>query len=94
MREPDAQKRTLDRANPTDNLEAGVAYAAAMLKWGGEEPKGLAGFLQGPGSVRTNGVRPAIEEQIQRILALRDRLKQGLPAQTTAGPAWGSRERR
>ena len=80
-------KRTLDRAVPGDNLEAGIAYVAAMLKWGGEEPKGLAGFLQGPGSVRANGVRPAIEEQVKRILALRDRLKQGLPAQTTAGPA-------
>lgn len=80
-------KRTLDRADPTDNLEAGVAYVAAMLKWGGEEPKGLAGFLQGPGSVRTNGVRPAIEDQVKRILALRDRLKQGLPAPTTAGPS-------
>jgi LysM repeat protein/beta-lactamase class A len=80
-------KRTLDRANPTDNLEAGIAYVASMLKWGGEEPKGLAGFLQGPGSVRTNGVRPAIEEQVKRILALRDRLKQGLPSPTTAGPA-------
>lgn len=80
-------KRTLDRANPMDNLEAGIAYVAAMLKWGGEEPKGLAGFLQGPGSVRTNGIRPAIEDQVKRILALRDRLKQGLPAPTTAGPA-------
>ena len=80
-------KRTLDRANPTDNLEAGIAYVAAMLKWGGEEPKGLAAFLQGPGSVRTNGIRPAIEEQVKRILALRDRLKQGLPAPTTAGTA-------
>ena len=78
-------KRTLDRANPTDNLEAGIAYVAAMLKWGGEEPKGLAAFLQGPGSVRTNGIRPAIEEQVKRIMALRDRLKQGLPAPTTAG---------
>jgi beta-lactamase class A/LysM repeat protein len=73
-------KRTLDRANTTDNLEAGVAYVASMLKWGSEETKGLAGFLQGPGSVRTNGIRPAIDEQIKRILTLRDRLKQGLPA--------------
>jgi beta-lactamase class A/LysM repeat protein len=80
-------KRTLDRANPIDNLEAGIAYVAAMLKWGGEEPKGLAGFLQGPGSVRTNGVRPAIEEQVKRILVLRDRLKTGAPAPTTAGPS-------
>jgi beta-lactamase class A len=80
-------KRPLDRANPMDNLEAGIAYTASMLKWGGEEPKGLAGFLQGPGSVRVNGVRPAIDEQVTRILALRDRLKQGLPAPTTAGPA-------
>jgi beta-lactamase class A/LysM repeat protein len=79
-------KRTLDRANPLDNLEAGLAYVATMLKWGGEEPRGLAGFLQGPGSVRTSGVRPATEEQVKRILALRDRLKQGLPAPPAAGP--------
>jgi LysM repeat protein/beta-lactamase class A len=83
-------KRTLDRASSTDNLEAGIAYVAAMLKWGGDEAKGLAGFLQGPGSVRANGVRPAIEQEVKRILALRDRLKQGLPAPlpaTTATPA-------
>jgi beta-lactamase class A/LysM repeat protein len=77
-------KRTLDRANTTDNLEAGIAYVASMLKWGGEETKGLAGFLQGPGSVRTNGIRPAIDDQITRIQALRDRLQQGLPAPSTA----------
>jgi beta-lactamase class A len=77
-------KRALDRANPSDNVEAGIAYVASMLKWGGEEPKGLAGFIQGPGSVRANGVRPATEDQIKRILALRDRLKTSAPAPTTA----------
>jgi beta-lactamase class A/LysM repeat protein len=83
-------KRTLDRANTTDNLEAGIAYVASMLKWGGEETKGLAGFLQGPGSVRTNGIRPAIDEQIKRIQTLRDRLQQGLPAPSTAAPVAAS----
>ena len=70
-------KRTLDRDVPGDNLEAGVAYVASMLKWGGDESKGLAGFLQGPGSVRENGVRPNIDQQVKRILALRDKLKSG-----------------
>jgi LysM repeat protein/beta-lactamase class A len=71
-------KRTLDRAVPGDNLEAGVAYAASMLKWGaGDEAKALAGFIQGPGSVRENGVRPATDQQVKRILALRDKLKAG-----------------
>lgn len=86
-------KRALDRAVPGDNLEAGVAYVASMLKWGGEETKGLAGFIQGPGSVRANGIRPATEDQIKRILALRDRIKSGLPAPTTAAasaPAAGT----
>jgi beta-lactamase class A/LysM repeat protein len=83
-------KRTLDRANTIDNLEAGVAYVASMLKWGGEETKGLAGFLQGPGSVRTNGIRPAIDEQIKRIQTLRDRLQQSLPAPSTAAPVAAS----
>jgi beta-lactamase class A/LysM repeat protein len=77
-------KRALDRAVPGDNLEAGIAYVASMLKWGGEETKGLAGFIQGPGSVRANGIRTATEDQIKRILALRDRIKTGLPAPTTA----------
>ncbi|MGE3269016.1 MAG: serine hydrolase [Chloroflexota bacterium] len=77
-------KRELDRANPTDNVEAGIAYVASMLKWGGDENRGLAGFIQGPGSVRTNGIRPATDDQIKRILALRDRLKQGLPAAPAA----------
>ena len=86
-------KRALDRAVPGDNLEAGVAYVASMLKWGGEEAKGLAGFIQGPGSVRANGVRPATEDQIKRIQALRDRIKAGMPASMTAaapGPAAGT----
>jgi beta-lactamase class A/LysM repeat protein len=77
-------KRALDRENPSDNVEAGIAYVASMLKWGGEETKGLAGFIQGPGSVRANGIRPATDEQIKRILALRDRIKSGQPAPTTA----------
>lgn len=77
-------KRTLDRENVADNLEAAVAYAAAMLKWGGDDSRGLAAFLQGPGSVRTNGVRPAIEEQVKRILALRDRITTEAPATTAA----------
>jgi LysM repeat protein/beta-lactamase class A len=83
-------KRTLDRAVPGDNLEAGVAYVATMLKWGGEDARGLAGFLQGPGSVNANGVRPAIDEQVKRILALRERIKLGTtdtrPAQPVAAP--------
>jgi LysM repeat protein/beta-lactamase class A len=79
-------KRALDRANPTDNVEAGIAYVASMLKWGGEEPKGLAGFIQGPGSVKANGVRPATDDQIKRILTLRDRLKTALPAGTGVAP--------
>jgi beta-lactamase class A/LysM repeat protein len=82
-------KRTLDRAVPGDNLEAGVAYVASMLKWGGDEARGLAGFLQGPGSVRANGVRPATDEQVKKILALRDRLKQG-GAGTTAASSTAS----
>jgi N-acetylmuramoyl-L-alanine amidase len=86
-------KRTLDRAVPGDNLEAGIAYVASMLKWGGEESKGLAGFIQGPGSVRANGVRPATEDQIKRIQTLRDRIKGGLPTPTPAAasaPAVGT----
>jgi beta-lactamase class A/LysM repeat protein len=82
-------KHALDRADPSDNLEAGIVYVASMLKWGGDDSKGLAGFLQGPGSVRANGVRPAVEEEVKRILALRDRLKQGLPAATTVGAGAG-----
>jgi beta-lactamase class A/LysM repeat protein len=82
-------KRSLDRAVPGDNMEAGVAYVASMLKWGGDETKGLAAVFQGPGSVRENGVRPNVEQQIKRILALRDRLKSG-GTTTTAGTGAGS----
>lgn len=84
-------KRTLDRSVPGDNAEAGVAYVAAMLKWGGDESKGLAGFIQGPGSVRANGVRPDVDDQVKRVLALRDRLKQGgVPAAPAPAPSNGS----
>jgi beta-lactamase class A len=61
-----------------------------MLKWGGEEAKGLAAFLQGPGSVRTNGIRPAIEQEVARIQALRDKLKQGGPASSATGMGAGT----
>src|SRR5262245_18253933 len=61
-----------------------------MLKWGGEDAKGLAAFLQGPGSVRVNGVRHAIEQERKRVLALRDRLKQGAPAPTASGLGAGT----
>jgi N-acetylmuramoyl-L-alanine amidase len=77
-------KRPLDRANPSDNVEAGIAYVASMLKWGGDETKGLAGFIQGPGSVRANGIRPTTDDQVKRIQALRDRIKSGLPDQKVA----------
>jgi len=80
-------KRSLDRSVPGDNLEAGVAYVASMLKWGGDDAKGLAGFIQGPGSVKENGVRPATDQQVKKVLALRDRLKSGGAATTTTANA-------
>ncbi|MCC6176764.1 MAG: serine hydrolase [Chloroflexi bacterium] len=84
-------KRSLDRENAEDNAEAGVAYAASMLRWGGDDARGLAGFIQGPGSVRTNGVRPATDDMVKRILALRARLGGGAaPAVQTAAPTSGA----
>ena len=68
-------KRDLDPARVADSAEAGVAYLVHMLRWAGEEPKGLAAFIQGPGSVRANGVRPATEQQVNTVLASRDRLR-------------------
>ncbi|MCC7367288.1 MAG: serine hydrolase [Chloroflexi bacterium] len=82
-------RRALDRGNPSDNVEAGIAYVASMLKWGGDDARGLAGFIQGPGSVKENGVRPGTDEQVRRILALRDRLKSGVPAAAATTAATG-----
>jgi len=77
-------KRAFDRASLADHAEAGVAYLVHMLKWGGEEPKGLAAFIQGPGSVRGQGIRPATEQQVAATLAARDRLRASGDAPSSA----------
>jgi beta-lactamase class A len=71
-------KRELDRARVEDHAEAGVAYIAMLVRWAGTggDAKALAAFIQGPGSVQANGVRPATEQLVDAILALREQLKQ------------------
>jgi beta-lactamase class A/LysM repeat protein len=88
-------KRQLDRARVEDNAEAGVAYIATLVRWAGAggDAKALAAFIQGPGSIQANGVRPATEQLVTAILALRDQLKQpgrvSQPARAAASPTPG-----
>ena len=87
-------RRALDPARVEDNAEAGAAYMAALLRRAGEgrEPKALATFIQGPGSVQANGIRPATEQQVNAVLALRTRFKQGGAAPPPSGTPAASTE--
>ncbi len=87
-------RRDLDVGNVEDQVEAGVAYLAAMLRWAGEggESRALAGYIQGPGSVQVAGARPSTEQQVQAVLALRAQLR-GSARVATPAPAGGLAER-
>jgi beta-lactamase class A/LysM repeat protein len=72
--EKDIVRRNLNRGDPSDRAEAGIAYLGSMARWAGGDERGLAAFFQGPGSLQRDGVRSDLEPRIRAILALRERL--------------------
>jgi N-acetylmuramoyl-L-alanine amidase len=66
--------RTLDLGDPADNVLAGVLFLDYLHGLtGGDREMILAGYYQGLGSVRRNGIYPSTRQYIANVLALRDR---------------------
>ncbi|MCI0686643.1 MAG: transglycosylase SLT domain-containing protein [Sporichthyaceae bacterium] len=64
--------RDLDLLDAKDNITAGVAYLKILTR---EAPvrTAIAGYYQGPGSVRKNGMYPRTKRYVKTVLALRQR---------------------
>ncbi len=67
----------LDLLKAQDNIIAGVAFLRTLTN---DTPldKAIAGYYQGPGSVRRDGMRPDTERYVKNVLALRERLHRDL----------------
>jgi soluble lytic murein transglycosylase-like protein len=56
------------------NVRVGVAFLRHLLRtFGGDEPKALAAYYQGPKSVQTLGILPVSRAYIADVLALKSR---------------------
>lgn len=66
--------RPLDLADPTDNVEAGVAYLDHLYRvTGGDLDLALAGYYQGLRSVRERGMYEDTKQYVANVRALRGR---------------------
>jgi len=66
--------RELDHHSAFDNIHAGVVYLRGLLDdAGGDEALAVAGYYQGPASVRAIGVLPETERYVANVMALRSR---------------------
>lgn len=66
--------RDLDLSDPADNVEAGVAFLDYLYGiTDGDVAMTLAGYYQGLGSVRRNGMYAETEHYIDTVMALRER---------------------
>ena len=66
--------RSLDPAVPEHNIRMSARYLRWLLKWsGGEVRTALAGYYQGPASVRARGAFPGTVLYVDGVLALRSR---------------------
>lgn len=64
----------LNRASAADNVRAGSLFLGQLLKeTGGDVPTAVAGYYQGLGSVRRNGMLPETRRYVDNVLALRGR---------------------
>jgi soluble lytic murein transglycosylase-like protein len=77
--------RTLDLLTPNDNATAGVAVLAALLAQA-PESDAIAGYYQGLGSVRKNGMYDDTRRYVANVQTLKVRFG-GQPADTPATPA-------
>ncbi len=64
----------LDPESPVDNVRAGSLLLRHLLaNAGGDPTTALAGYYQGPNSVRRIGLLPETQTYVSNVLALRDR---------------------
>ena len=64
----------LDPASAHDNVRAGSLYLANLLRrTGGDSRLAVAGYYQGLGSVRTDGMFPSTKRYVDNVLALTQR---------------------
>lgn len=77
-------KRAVDRANPRDNAEIGVAYLAYLIGKMGDERQGVAAYLQGPAGVARDGVNPTTARALETIYGSRARFSGGGGASAAA----------
>lgn len=68
--------RRLDIFDPRDNVVAGVAFLATLLRTVPTE-QAVAGYYQGPGSLRARGVLPATKAYVANVLQLRQEFAGG-----------------
>lgn len=73
-------RRPMSRSNTTDMAEAGTAYLAWLMHVQRDETRALAIFIQGPGSVERDGVKPTTTQQIEKIGQIRAELRKSQPA--------------
>jgi N-acetylmuramoyl-L-alanine amidase len=72
LREP-----TLDPAVPDDNIRMAAAYLAWLRRTMGSDDLALAGYYQGPTSVRRSGPFPVTDAYIAGVRSLTDRFAPG-----------------
>lgn len=65
--------RQLDPASRQDNLTAGTLYLNHMIAQAGGEATAIAGYYQGPESVRRIGILPETQRYVANVQALRGR---------------------
>ena len=67
-------RRRLDPSSPTENVHAGVMYLNRLIQdAGGDERLAVAGYYQGPSSVRRHGLLPDTQRYVSSVMALRAR---------------------
>jgi len=66
--------RKLDPSSAQDNVHAGTLYLGRLLRDAGGDPTtAVAGYYQGPASVRSIGMLPETRRYVANVLALRGR---------------------
>lgn len=83
-------RRTVDRGDPRDNVEIGVAYLAYLIGKIGDERQGVAAYLQGSAGLARDGITPSTARALETIYGSRARFSGAMgPAAAAARPAAG-----
>ncbi|MGI8750024.1 MAG: LysM peptidoglycan-binding domain-containing protein [Thermoleophilaceae bacterium] len=66
--------RRLDPSSAQDNVHAGTLYLSQLLRDAGGDPTtAIAGYYQGPASIRSIGMLPETRRYVDNVMALRGR---------------------